>query len=230
MYLPVVTGFIIAVCLAIFFYDSSVAGTWVFGNGIEQIGPVRVEDLGDLVLYSPSLEYNGEWYRVFTTGFIHFSIAHVGMNMLVLWQVGRMIEGIFGALTFAVLFVAGVLGGSLGALLLEPEVPVGGASGAVFALLGATAMLQMLAGQNIFKTGLGPLLIINIALSFLPFISLGGHMGGLVMGLVAGAVIGIARRRGKNALASAPVLVALLGLIAFVAIVAVAAPAQLRLP
>ncbi len=229
MHLPVVTGLIVAVCLAIFFYDSSTAGSWVLGDRVEQIGPVQVENLGDLVLYAPSLEYNGEWYRVLTSGFIHFSIAHVGMNMLVLWQVGRMIEGVFGALTFAVLFVAGVLGGSLGAVLLDPDVPVGGASGAAFALLGATAMLQMLAGQNIFKTGLGPLLVINIALSFLPFISLGGHMGGLGMGLVAGAVVGMARRRGRGALATAPVLIALLGFVAFVAIVAVAAPATVGL-
>lgn len=216
-----------ALCLAVFFYDSSVGGALTIGTGVERVGPSLVDGLGELVLYGPSLEFNGEWYRVFTSGFVHFGIAHVGMNMLVLWQVGRMIEGVFGALTFAVLFVAGVIGGSLGALLLEPDVPVGGASGAVFALLGATAVLQMLAGQNIFRTGLGPLLVINIALSFLPFVSLGGHMGGLAMGVVAGAVIGLARRSGRNALAVAPVLVAALAFAGFVAIVALMSPAGL---
>lgn len=227
MHLPLVTGLIVAVCLAIFFYDASIDNRWVLGDGVQQVGPERVDGLGELVLYGPSLEFDGEWYRVLTSGFVHFGIAHVGMNMLVLWQVGRMIEGVFGALTFAVLFVSGVLGGSLGAILLDPDVPVGGASGAVFALLGATAMLQMLAGQNIFKTGLGPLLVINIAISFLPFVSLGGHMGGLVMGIAAGAVVGIARRRGKGALAAAPVMIAAFGLAAFFAIVALVAPGEI---
>jgi len=229
MHMPLVTGLIVAVCVAIFFYDSSLGFTLTLGDGIAQVGPERVDGLGDLVLYAPSLEYDGEWYRILTSGFVHFGIAHVGMNMLVLWQVGRMIEGVFGALNFAVLYVAGILGGSLGAVLLDPDVPVGGASGAIFALLGATAMLQMLAGQNIFKTGLGPLLVINIAISFLPFVSLGGHMGGLVMGVVAGLVIGTARRLGRNALATAPVIVAALGLAAFAAIVVLVAPADVAL-
>lgn len=229
MHLPLITGLIIAACLAVFFYDSSLGFTLTAGEGVQQVGPERVDGLGDLVLYAPSLEYNGEWYRVLTSGFIHFGIAHLGMNMLVLWQVGRMIEGVFGALNFAVLYVAGILGGSLGAVLLDPDVPVGGASGAIFALLGATAMLQMLAGQNIFKTGLGPLLIINIAISFLPFVSLGGHMGGLVMGVAAGLVIGTARRLGRNALATAPVIVAALGLGAFAAMIALVAPGELAL-
>lgn len=229
MHLPVVTGLIVAACLAIFFYDTSTGGRLVLGDGIQQIGPERVDGLGDLVLYAPSLEYNGEWYRVLTSGFIHFGIAHVGMNMLVLWQVGRMIEGVFGALDFSVLYISGILGGSLGAVLLDPDVPVGGASGAVFALLGATAVLQMIAGQNIFKTGLGPLLVINIAISFLPFVSLGGHMGGLVMGILAGGAIGLARRRGGGAVAAAPVLVAALGFGAFAAIVALVEPGGLGL-
>ena len=219
--LPVITTVIIAVCAAIFFYDNMVVGTWVQGVGVEQVGPQPVRGLGDLTLFADSLKFNNEWYRVLTAGFIHFSIAHLGMNMLLMWQVGRSIEGAFGALTFGTLFVTGVLGGSLGAVLLEPDAQVGGASGAVFALLGATAVLQTMAGHNIFKTGLGPLLVINVALSFLPFVSLGGHMGGLAAGMASGLVIGVARRRGKQALWVAPIGIAALGFLAFLLTAAV---------
>lgn len=219
------TTAIILVCAAIFFYDNWVSGTWVLSSGQERVGSVPTVGLGDLTLYRPSLEFEGEWYRVITSGFIHFSIAHLGMNMLVLWQLGRLIEGVFGALTFATLFMTGVLGGSLGAILIEPESQVGGASGAVFALMGATAMLQLLAGQNVLKTGVGPLILINVALSFLPFVSLGGHMGGLAVGLVGGAIVGLSRRLGRSALALAPTLVAGLGFAVFVAIVQTVAPA-----
>lgn len=218
------TVLLVATCLAIYFYDTAVAGSWVLGNQVEQVGPTLVDGLGDFTLYAPSLEFNGEWYRTLTSGFIHFSIAHVGMNMLLLWQIGRMIEGVFGALTFATLFVAGVLGGSLGALIVEPETQVGGASGAVFALMGATAMLQLLAGQNVLKSGVGPLLVINVALSFLPFVSLGGHLGGLAMGLMGGVVVGLARRRGPRALAVAPVVIAAFAMAVFLAIVVTVSP------
>lgn len=228
-HLPLVTTLIIVACAAIFFYDNWVGGSWVLGNGEERIGSVLTAGLGDLTLYRPSLEFEGEWYRVITSGFIHFSIAHLGMNMLVLWQLGRLIEGVFGALTFAALFFLGVLGGSLGALIIEPDTQVGGASGAVFALMGAVAMLQMLSGQNVLKTGVGPLILINVALSFLPFVSLGGHMGGLVVGLVGGLVVGVARRIGRAALGLAPVLVAMLSFAVFVAIAYVVDPEVLRL-
>jgi len=225
---PVVAVMIIAGCVALFFYDSNTAGTFVESTRAEVIGPERIIGLGDLTLYAPSLQYEGEWFRLLTSGFIHFGLAHLAMNMILLWQVGRSIEGTFGSLTFATLFVAGVLGGSLGALLIEPEAQAGGASGAVFALLGATASLQALAGINIFKTGLGPLLAINIGLSFLPFVSLGGHLGGLITGVVAGGLIGLARRRGKGALALAPVAIAAMAFGIFVATVAVVDPSAGR--
>ena len=222
-----VTTLIIAVCASIFFYDTGVDGSWVLGTGDQRVGGVLTSGLGDLTLYRPSLAFEGEWYRVFTSGFIHFSMAHLGMNMLVLWQLGRLIEGVFGALTFAALFFSGVLGGSLGALLIEPEGQVGGASGAVFALMGATAVLQMLNGRNVLKTGVGPLILINVALSFLPFVSLGGHMGGLAVGMVGGLVVGMARRSGQAALGLAPIFVAVLSFAVFAAIVSVVAPASL---
>ena len=215
------TTLIIVACFAIFLYDWYYVGTWVTSDGLLDAGGDRTRltsGLGDYSLYGPSLAVNGEWYRVLTSGFMHINIAHVGMNMLVLWQLGRLIEGMFGALTFATLFVTGVLGGSLGALIMEPDLQVVGASGAVFALMGATAMLQMVNGQNVFKTGVAPLLIINVALSFLPFVSLGGHLGGLAVGLVGGLMVGVARRTGREALATAPVLIAALGFATFLAI------------
>jgi len=228
-HLPLATTAIILICSAVFAYDTWSGSGWTMTTTVRTIGGVSIEGLGELSLYRPSLEFDGEWYRVFTSGFIHFNIVHLGLNMLVLWQLGRLIEGVFGALTFTTLFVTGVLGGSLGAIIIEPEHQVGGASGAVFALMGAVATLQLVAGQNVLKSGVAPLIAVNIALSFLPFVSLGGHLGGLAVGLVGGVIVGVSRRVGPHALALAPSLVAALGFGVAAAIVYVVDPTQLPL-
>lgn len=210
---------LIAACVTVFLYDSWTAGTLFLGGEDTRavFGGRGVVGLGELTLYGPAMRYDGEWYRLVSSGFAHFSESHIGFNMLLLWFTGRLIEGSFGALTFSTLYVAGLLGGSLGALLIEPESQAAGASGAVFALLAATAVLQHMAGHKVMTAGVGPLLLMNVALSFMPDVSLGGHLGGLLVGLVGGWLMGTARKRGHDALAVAPVLIASIGFAAFLA-------------
>ncbi|MFM8712594.1 MAG: rhomboid family intramembrane serine protease, partial [Actinomycetota bacterium] len=69
------------------------------------------------------------WYRLISCGFVHFGVIHVGFNMLLLYQLGRLIEPVIGPLRFGLLYFAALLGGSLGALLLSPDAATGGASG-----------------------------------------------------------------------------------------------------
>ena len=38
----------------------------------------------------------GEWYRLISCGFVHFGVIHVGFNMLLLYQLGRLIEPVIG--------------------------------------------------------------------------------------------------------------------------------------
>lgn len=70
----------------------------------------------------------GEWYRLVSCGFVHFGVIHVAFNMLLLYQLGRLIEPVIGSLRFSLLYFAALLGGSLGALLLSPDAATGGAS------------------------------------------------------------------------------------------------------
>lgn len=213
---PLATLTIVAICVCVYAYDVLSSGTWVHSSSTVGVGPELVTGLGDLTLYRPSLLHEGEWYRVLTTGFVHLGPAHLVMNMLVLWQLGRVVERKLGALLLTTLFVTGVLGGALGATVLEPEAQVGGASGALFALMGALAMMQLLAGKNILRSGILVVLAINVGLSFLPFVSLGAHLGGLAAGLVAGAIVGVSRWFGDRPLALAPIGVAAVGLAALV--------------
>ena len=97
----------------------------------------------------------GEWYRLVSCGFVHFGVIHVGFNMLLLYQLGRLVEPVIGPFRFSLLYFASLLGGSLGALLLSPNAATGGASGAVFGLMAASVVGVGQRGVNPLRTGLG---------------------------------------------------------------------------
>jgi membrane associated rhomboid family serine protease len=130
---------------------------------------------------------NGEWYRIVTSGFLHFGLLHIGMNMLLLWQLGQLLEPTLGQWRFSLLYFASMFGGAAGALLLTPDGLTGGASGAVFGLMAAAAVGLQQRGVNPMRTGIGSTLILNLLITFMiPGISIGGHVGGALTGAAVG--------------------------------------------
>ena len=143
---------------------------------------------------------DGEYWRLLTSGFLHYGIFHLALNMFMLYLLGSELEPSLGRLRFGIVYFVALLGGSFGALLLEPSALTAGASGAVFGLMGGAVVLMRKRGINPFETGLGLLLVLNILLSFRPGISLGGHFGGLAAGALATLVIlELRERRGVPA-------------------------------
>jgi membrane associated rhomboid family serine protease len=133
---------------------------------------------------------NGEWYRLITAGFLHYGLIHIGFNMLILYQLGQLLEPAFGRVRFVLVYLAALLGGSVGALALTPNAFTAGASGAVFGLMGAAAVALQRRGVNVLQTSIGSLLIMNLLITFvIPGISIGGHVGGLLAGALAGYVV-----------------------------------------
>jgi membrane associated rhomboid family serine protease len=131
----------------------------------------------------------GEWYRLVSCGFVHFGVIHVGFNMVLLYQLSRLIEPVIGSLRFSLLYFASLLGGSLGALLLSPDAATGGASGAVFGLMAASVVGVGQRGVNPLRTGLGLTFAINVVFTLaVPGISVGGHFGGAAVGALVGAL------------------------------------------
>lgn len=131
-----------------------------------------------------------EWFRLLTSGFLHYGIIHIAFNMYFLWILGNQMEVSLGRGRFALLYLAGLLGGSAGAMLLSSNGFTAGASGAVFGLLGAYAVGIWQRGVNVFQTQIGTLLLINLFLTFfVSNISIGGHLGGLVAGGICGFVM-----------------------------------------
>ena len=49
-----------------------------------------------------------------TSGFLHFGIIHLAFNMLLLFQLGQLLEPEIGRIRFALLYFASLLAGSAG--------------------------------------------------------------------------------------------------------------------
>jgi membrane associated rhomboid family serine protease len=136
----------------------------------------------------------GEWWRLITATFLHYGPVHLAMNMLALWMVGRALEETIGPLRFTLIYLVSGVAGSAGALLLgplshlfspDPSQPTVGASGAIFGIFGAVFVLER-QGRFIMGSSVIPLLVLNLAITFsIPFISKGGHVGGLIGGALA---------------------------------------------
>jgi membrane associated rhomboid family serine protease len=151
-------------------------------------------------LYGPLVK-DGEWWRIITAGFLHAGIIHIALNMYFLYFLGTIIEPMIGKLRFGLIYAVSLLGGSFGALLLTPNTPTVGASGAVFGLMGAAILAMRARGIDPMQSGLGVTLMLNLVITFLiPGISKGGHVGGLVAGGIIGYLLfEIADRRRSSA-------------------------------
>ena len=146
----------------------------------------------------PYLVQQGQWYRLFTSMFIHFSIFHIGLNMISLLIVGRLIEPALGPWRYLALYLVAGLGGAVGSYLAAtPNELSAGASGAIFGLFGAYFVLARRARAN--TSGIVTLIGVNLAYSFLvPGIDWHDHIGGLVIGAVVAAGYGLGRGRGRR--------------------------------
>jgi membrane associated rhomboid family serine protease len=161
-------------------------------GGLGEQGGKLIENYG---LYGPSVA-EGEWYRLITSGFLHASLLHIGFNMLLLFFLGRLLEPALGTPRFLVLYLASLLAGSFGALILEPNTLGIGASGAIFGLAGATFVIARGRGSDALAGEIGFLIVFNLIFSFVsPRISIGAHVGGLIGGIVCALLI-VAGERG----------------------------------
>jgi len=136
-------------------------------------------------LYVPGGLDQGEWWRLITAAFLHASIIHLGMNMLVLWFIGAPVEQAIGRGRYLAIYIVSGLAGSAGAVIFSPDVVTVGASGAIFGILGAALVLEMQGSKVLGGQAFG-LIAINLVFTFaIPNISVGGHVGGLIGGALS---------------------------------------------
>jgi membrane associated rhomboid family serine protease len=141
----------------------------------------------------PTYVLAGQWWRIFTSAFLHADLMHIAFNMFALYQVGSFVEMIYGTPRMAIIYTIAALGGGLAVVYFASDVPTIGASGAIFGLFGALAVAGLRLGQrgrSILQQSTG-IIVINLIISFFPGsnISYQDHIGGLIAGTVCGLLL-----------------------------------------
>lgn len=183
-----VTWVILFACVAVF--------VAMVANGANVMDPSAADIIrwgGNFGVYTA----HGEWWRLFSCMFVHVGLLHIGFNMWVLVNVGRMVERIFGNLPFALLYLLSGVGGSLASLIYYPTKVSAGASGAIFGVFGGLLGILIIERHRFpafifhaLKRFAVSFVGINVLIGFtVPFIDNAAHIGGLVTGLVCGMVL-----------------------------------------
>ncbi|MEV7953730.1 rhomboid family intramembrane serine protease [Streptomyces sp. NPDC088141] len=139
----------------------------------------------------------GQWYRLVTSMFLHQEVWHIAFNMLGLWWLGGPLEAALGRARYLALYMlSGLAGGALTYWLSAPNQGSLGASGAIFGLLGATAVLMRRLNYDMRPVFV--LLAVNLVITFNPWggIAWQAHVGGLIAGtLIAIGMVHAPRER-----------------------------------
>jgi membrane associated rhomboid family serine protease len=124
----------------------------------------------------------GQWYRLLTAVFLHQQLAHVALNMLSLWWVGPSLERALGRTRYLALYLLAGLGGSALSFIFSGINDASlGASGAIFGLLGAIAVLVKRIGGDLRPVV--AIIVLNLVFTFTwSGIDWRAHVGGLVFG------------------------------------------------
>lgn len=143
-------------------------------------------------MYTPYVTEYGEYYRLFTSMFLHFGIQHLGSNMLLLFMVGSQLEKEMGPIKYTILYLVSGLAGNILSMMSDIKTGdyavSGGASGAIFGVVGGMLLVVIRnRGRVGTMTSNGLLVMIGLSL-YLGFTSTGidnlAHVGGLGCGFL----------------------------------------------
>lgn len=146
--------------------------------------------------YTPMI-MQGEYYRIFTSMFLHFGPQHLGNNMLVLFVLGGRLERTTGKLKYLLIYILGGMGGNLMCVFLELNnrdfAVSAGASGAVFAVMGAMIYAVIRGRGHIEDLSARQVLIMAAFSLYFGFTSEGvdntAHVGGLICGFILAVLL-----------------------------------------
>ena len=146
--------------------------------------------------YTPAV-LEGEYYRLFTCMFLHFGVQHLLNNMLLLFVLGGRLERTMGKIKYLLIYILGGIGGNLLSFLMEcktGEYAVSaGASGAIFAIMGAMIYAVLRGRGRIEDLSARQIIIMAVLSLYFGFISSGvdnaAHVGGLLSGFLLAVIL-----------------------------------------
>ena len=186
---PVMTYIFMFICVVLYLMSS------ILSTNFFELDPNVLYKLGGLVNTSHMVS-KFDFYRLFTSIFLHASLIHLLCNMYSLYVLGPQLESFFGKVKYTIIFiVSGVIGNLLSMLFLQNRVVSVGASGAIFGLLGALLYFgyhYRVYLSGVIKSQIIPLIILNLGIGFIiSNINNFAHLGGLVGGVLISMAVGV---------------------------------------
>lgn len=143
-----------------------------------------------------SSTFDGEYWRLLSSVFLHIGVVHLLVNMAALVVLGRSSERLFGSGRFLAIYIMSGIAGSVGSLLVHPAVVSAGASGAIFGVYGSLlafffAHKDQLDKALLLKGGKAAtaFLIFNLVLGVAFNFDVAAHIVGLLAGAVCGFIV-----------------------------------------
>ena len=157
-------------------------------------------------MYPPYVAENGQYWRLFTSMFMHFGLMHILNNMVMLGAVGRIVEIAMGHVRFLIVYIAtGICGSVLSYVVMlhnNDYAVSAGASGAIFGMVGALVWIVIV--NRGFYEGISRQQVIFMVILMIYYgVSTSGvdnwdHLGGLAGGFIISIVLYRKKRYNKN--------------------------------
>ncbi len=170
---------------------------WVLTLLIAITAVFSLSHLSDSTVYaiSPDSIKNGEYFQIVSYMFVHAGFFHLLLNMLALWYFGKQLIRQVGQLNFLLIYILGGIGAGVFAKYLFLKyvgysVPTVGASGAIFAVIGATTAGVIL--NNCYINNKISYTVYTLILLFVSSANFGVDWMCHIVGFIFGAIIMIA--------------------------------------
>ena len=146
--------------------------------------------------YAPMV-LEGQYWRLFSCMFLHFGFEHLAYNMFSLFFLGDILESIVGPVRYLIIYLLGGLGGNLVSLYMsvqsESTKISAGASGAIFAVMGAFFYIALRNRKGFGKDGMRRLGLMVVLMIMQGIVDRGvdqsAHMGGMAAGFLLGILL-----------------------------------------
>lgn len=189
---PILTHLLCAFCVVIttaYHTSNSMQGTFWY-------------NLGHFGVQQAHVIWDGRYYALFTSFFVHLSILHIAFNMMWMWQLGSLLETSIPRWQYLLFLLSAMLVGSCCELAISGQTGAG-ASGVVFAIFGllwagrgSSVAWRQVANQNNLKYFVAwGLICIVLTYTNVLRIGNGAHWGGFLYGLAVGGLCYAPRRQ-----------------------------------
>jgi rhomboid protease GluP len=167
----------------------TLTGSLVIVIALSYLLQISVAGYEENLLLNRMYVESGQYYRLITVALLHGGLWHLAFNLYALHALGTIVESYFGRTKYALILIVSLLSGSTLSVLFNPAYVYSiGASGMIFGLFGALALIGSRAGVE-WRSILA-IVGLNFAIGFvLGGVDWRGHLGGLIGGTMITTIL-----------------------------------------